>query len=263
MTDDADTGHTAERGAWWSPEVLAEKERRVRAGLDAAASDIKNDYAAYKALAHGADPLASGLYLHNEFDPRRVTTVCRDYFAITSAATEQSPRNVADLGSGAGFTTAGLKRVWPDATVVGFELSEDAVAFARRQWPACSFRSGAIRPDEPLAGGPFDVIICQEFYPFTRTDRLSDHETWVEFLRANLTADGVALVMVTTVNVESINATYGSLRTRFPIRRVRLAAPRLARRLPRVLSRIAGDVLAVVRPAWARSIYVVRRGTTA
>lgn len=243
---------------WWSPEILAETERRIRSGADAASGDIRNDYGSYKALVAGADPFTSGLYLHNEFDRRRVDTVCRDYRRIARSFSVDEPRKVADLGSGAGFTTAGLRRMWPHASVVGFELSEDAVNFARTQWPECTFHAGAIRPDVPLVDGPYDVILCQEFYPFTRTRDHRDHETWLSFLRANLTESGVALVMVTTSNDESINANYAALRNRRSMRRILLAAPRLARLLPYALSRLAGAVLAAVRPPWARSIYVVR-----
>jgi SAM-dependent methyltransferase len=241
---------------WWSPEVLAAKERLVRSGVDEASSDIRNDYAAYKSLNAGADPIASGLYLHNEFDWKRIRAVCADYRRIVGSVSLQQPGRIADLGSGAGFTTEGLRRTWPGATVVGFELSEDAVEYARRQWPHCRFTPGAIRHDSPLADGPFDLIVCQEFYPFTRTDRLDDHRQWIEFVRANLSPGGVGLITVTSSNTESINSTFAVLRHASNVGRVRLAAPRLARKLPFVLSRIAGSALATVRPSWSRSIYV-------
>ena len=247
----------SEEVPWWSPEMLAEKERRVRSGFDSASSDVRNDYAAYKSLTAGADPLASGLYLHNEFDEQRIRTLCSDYHRIVRAFGGSAPRRIADLGSGAGFTTEGLRRRWPEATVVGFELSEDAVLYARRQWPRCRFESGAIRHDVALAGGPFDLILCQEFYPFTRTGRIADHSRWIDFLNANLAAGGVALITVTSSNAESINATYAALHRGVGLQRIRLAAPRLARRLPFVLSRAAGSALAVLRPSWSRSVYVV------
>jgi len=250
----------SEETPWWSPEVLAEKERLVRSGIDDASSDIRNDYAAYKFLSAGADPIASGLYLHNEFDWTRIGAVCADYRRIVQSVTSKQPERIADLGAGAGFTTEGLRRAWPGATVVGFELSEDAVTYARRQWSKCRFESGAIRHDAALAGGPFDLILCQEFYPFTRTGRADDHRQWIDFLRVNLAPGGVALITVTSSNTESINATYATLRRESELGRIRLAAPRLARRLPFVLSRMAGSTLAVVRPAWSRSIYVVTGG---
>ena len=244
---------------WWSPDELAVTEERVRSSLRDAPPDIRNDYAAYGALVSGADPMVSGLYLHNEFESWRIARVCADYAYLVARTSPCNPQSIADVGCGAGFTTVGLHRRWPDARVVGFELSHDAVAYARQHWSSCDFVQGAVRPDAPLINGPFDVILCQEFYPFTRTAAASDHAQWLELVRRNLTAEGVGIITVSSANTQCINSTFSILQKQFSLRRVHFAAPRLARYLPICLSRAAGSLLRRVRPHWARSIYLVRK----
>jgi SAM-dependent methyltransferase len=244
---------------WWTPDELVATEERIRLGLLDTTPDVRNDYGSYGALAGGADPVTSGLYLHNEFESWRIATVCADYLRLVVRTRRETPSCIADLGCGAGFTTDGLKQQWPSAHVVGFELSHDAVTYARRKWSACEFIQGAVRLDASLAGGPYDVILCQEFYPFTRTASASDHAQWLELVSSNLSARGVGIVTVSSANRQCINTTYSDLRLQFNLRRVHLAAPRLARKLPFVLSRAAGSLLRVVRPQWARSIYLLHK----
>jgi trans-aconitate methyltransferase len=166
---------------------------------------------------------------------------------------------VADFGCGAGFTTDGLQRMWPAASVHGFDVSIDAVSFAQRQWPKCRFVAGAITPGASLEGGPFDVVLCQEFYPFTRTGQLESHREWLRLLAQNMTPDGVALIMVSAGTDGSINDTFAQLRSEFSLQRMRVAAPRVARLLPSPLVQAIGRMLLPVKPAWVRNLYVAGR----
>ena len=244
---------------WWSPEALEAREREIRSGAGEEATDIRNDFASYKALADGKDASASGLYMHNECEPWRIKTVCRDYGKVAHRVLSRTPHSVADFGCGAGFTTDGLQRMWPSASTYGFDVSVDAVAFAQRQWPKCHFVAEAIATDAILVGGPYDFVLCQEFYPFTRTGALDSHREWLRLVTRNLTADGLAVIMVSAGTNESINGTYKTLRSEFSLRRVRVANPRIARRLPFGLSRFVGVMLHSVKPAWVRNLYVLTK----
>lgn len=250
---------TNDEREWWSPESLTAREREVRTGSTSDSADLRNDFASYRALASGLDPQASGLHQHNEVEPWRIDTVCRDYEVIVRHTLRHSPKRIADLGCGAGFTTDGLHRTWPDATATGFDVSHDAVRYARNRWTACRFVEGAIAPDGSLDGGPYDLILCQEFYPFTRTGSLETHREWMKFLLANMTDDGVAIIMVSAGTPESINDTYLRLRRDYAIRRQRIAAPRISRRLPNGVASVAGTVLYRARPQWVRNLYVLQR----
>lgn len=243
---------------WWSPEVLAEREREVRTGQDPAKEDVRNDFASYRALAAGSDTLESGLYMHNECKPWRVDTVCRDYHNVVQSALGRSPHSTADLGCGAGFTTDGLKRMWPEAVVHGFDVSHDAITVARSRWPACQFTQGALSPDATVPHSPYDFILCQEFYPFTRTGEVADHRAWLGCLSRSLAPSGVAIVMVSAATSDSINDTFDVLQSEFALRRVQVAAPRVSRRLSFVVSRAAAAVLYVAKPLWVRNLYVLR-----
>ena len=243
---------------WWAPEVLAARERDIRSGADAEATDVRNDFASYKALVSGSDETASGLYMHNEVQPWRIDTMCRDYAAVVRSNRVNEPNRIADLGCGAGFTTDGLQRTWPAANVTGFDVSTDAVQFARSRWPKCSFVDGAIVPGQPMPSAPFDLLLCQEFYPFTRTGSIAAHREWLGCLLSNMSNDGLAIIMVAASTRDSINDTYADLRREFALRRVQVAAPRIARRLPFVLSRVAAIALRDAKPGWVRNLYVLK-----
>jgi len=244
---------------WWSPEALAQREREVRTAGAAGETDIRNDFSSYKALASSGNTDASGLYMHNEVEPWRIDTVCGDYATLIRRLRKHEPKTIADLGCGAGFTTDGLQRVWPLARVTGFDVSVDAVRFARQRWTRCTFVDGAITPNAVLDGAPFDLLLCQEFYPFTRTGSTSVHREWLHGLLNNMSEDGLAIIMVAASTPESINETYESLRGEFVLRKIRIAAPRISRRLPFALARLAGRAISVVKPAWVRNLYVLQR----
>jgi len=244
---------------WWTPEVLAKREEEIRLSEDPASSDVRNDFASYRALADGRNTADSGLHLHNECETWRIDTICRDYGRVARKYRHETPRNVADLGCGAGFTTDGLRRLWPNAGITGFELSRDAVKFARRTWSGCVFVEGAITPGTPLTGAPFDTVICQEFYPFTRTGSVEHHLEWLAFICDNLAGDGIAILMVSAATDGSVNDTYKKLRAESGVRRVSVLVPRLSRRMPWWFSRLAATGLSRVRPLWVRHLYVMTR----
>jgi len=239
---------------WWSPEVLAQREREVRTAGAASETDVRNDFASYKALVQSGNTDTSGLYMHNEVEPWRIDTVCGDYATLIRRFRDHAPKTIADLGCGAGFTTDGLYRVWSSGIVTGFDVSVDAVQFARQRWPRCTFVDGAITPNAMLNGAPFDLLLCQEFYPFTRTGSLAVHRDWLRYLINNMSNDGLAIIMVAASTHDSINDTYAELRREFTLRRVQVAAPRISRHLPFAMSRAVAMLLRDVRPGWVRNL---------
>jgi trans-aconitate methyltransferase len=244
---------------WWSPEAIAHQEAQVRALADQGQLDVRNDFASYRALADGRDPISAGLHHHNPYVQSHIEALCRDYKNIWSQSKTLEPLSVADLGCGVGYTTAGLKRKWPKADVWGFDVSQDAVRFARANWRECRFEAKAIDPKLVLAKVRYDLILCQEFYPFTRTASIEVHRTWFKFLLEGLTDSGMAFVTVSSANDESVNATYEECMRELNVHRYRVATPRISRRVPFVVSRLLGEILCKVKPEWARSVYIVRK----
>ncbi len=245
---------------WWSPRAISEQEASVRALADTGKLDTRNDFASYRALADGADPISAGLHHHNPYETEHIEALCRDYRNLVEYINVPKVGNIADLGCGAGYTTAGLKRAWPASIVEGIDVSHDAIRFAGTRWVDCRFTAKAINPAEQLSGAKYDFILCQEFYPFTRTDSIDEHRKWLKFLMRNLNSCGIAVVTVSTANSESINSTFARLRNGLDIQRFRIATPRISSRLPFMASSLFGRVLSMTKPTWARSMYVLAAG---
>ena len=244
---------------WWSPREIARQEATIRESQDSSQMDVRNDFASYRALAEGQDPISAGLHLHNPYEPIHVGALCRDYVNVVRRELRVEPARIADLGCGAGFTTAEIKRTWAKAEVVGVDVSQDAIRFAQSAWSECRFEARAIDPEARLSDTGFDVLLCQEFYPFTRTDSLGEHKIWMKFLLNNLDSDGIAVVTVSSANKDSINATYKRLKGSFDVRRMVLATPRISRRVPFGVSLALGTIMSRIAPVRARSVYVLRK----
>jgi trans-aconitate methyltransferase len=102
-------------------------------------------------------------------------------------------RRIADIGCGLGFTTQALTRRYPQARVVGIDVSADAVEYGRRTVADAEFVQMPIDPSGSLPGR-FDLILCQEFYPFTRTGEAETHRAFVDLFRAHLEPGGVLMI---------------------------------------------------------------------
>lgn len=93
---------------------------------------------------------------------------------------------VADLGCGTGYGTAELSRT--STLVVGVDISREAIAYARQQYPDSCFLVGSVE-QVPLASAKFDLLTAFE---------VVEHlEHWPQLLaeaRRLLTAQGLFLV---------------------------------------------------------------------
>lgn len=76
---------------------------------------------------------------------------------------------VLDVACGGGYMTDCFARMGFSAT--GFDMSEDAIAIAKREYPECQFFVGnGADPLSILPPHEFDVVHIREFHPFTRLD---------------------------------------------------------------------------------------------
>lgn len=92
-----------------------------------------------------------------------------------------------------GGVTNALADEFPEGHVLGVDLSESAVAFARQQYPRCEFLAASI--DETLKlSRKFDVVHAREFYPFTRTSDLDFQRRYLRLLTDHLTENGLLLL---------------------------------------------------------------------
>ena len=77
----------------------------------------------------------------------------------TVAATGTGAARVLELGTGTGETALRVLERHPDAALVGFDSSEEMLGRARSRLPRERVSLSLARLEDPLPGGPFDVVV--------------------------------------------------------------------------------------------------------
>ena len=245
---------------WWEPEILAKKEKELRTKSLRKFSNkgATDDFESYKLINKGASIKDSDLLQHNVCQEKNLKQILFDYVHILKKENRKTINTIADLGCGAGFTTNALKKNFCNSLVFGYEISFDAIEFAKNNFSECHFEQKMINPSFSLSEIKFDLIICQEFYPFTRTKNLEKHLRWLQFLTNNLNKGGIALITLPCSNSESINSSYEFLKNKFPLQRYTLALPRISSKLPFVLSEFIGKLSLLTLKRFGRQIYLLK-----
>lgn len=109
----------------------------------------------------------------NDMAPRWDTMRSPDHLASHERALEAvdgSPRHILDLGTGTGSAALVAARWFPDAEVVGADISEEMLAEARRKTPPELV--GRVRFDQadgahlPYQDGGFELVTLANMIPF-------------------------------------------------------------------------------------------------
>ncbi|MBR9971887.1 class I SAM-dependent methyltransferase [Magnetospirillum sulfuroxidans] len=167
---------------WMQPDRLAQSAESERGNLSA-----HGDFGCYARVNSTGSLADSGIESHNlVFADGRGALYKQMWRGLRLNA-------IADIGCGLGLTSAALARQFPAASVYGYELSPDAIEFARRSFPQVTFECRVINKDCALERR-LDLILCQEFYPFTRTADLVLQIDVLRGLRNNL-ADGGCIIV--------------------------------------------------------------------
>lgn len=186
-----------ERDGWIAPEELAESERRIRIACRGEA-DINSDFGSYKRLKEGNE--TTGIKMHNAVGGS-ANHWARCFYRIVRELNIPTG-DIADVGCGAGFITHEVKLLFPQSTVHGFDISEDAIEYAKQHFPGIYFSPACITPGMTFSQ-TYDIIYGREFYPFTRTSSLSFQYSFIEFFLRNL-RDGGALILGLAKSEKSI-----------------------------------------------------------
>jgi SAM-dependent methyltransferase len=173
---------------WFMPEALEIASRSAESKEPGQSGS--GDFDSYARANRGEGLATSFVESHNLTKPHKRVAL---YRAVTKKV---NIRKIADLGCGLGFTTAELSVAYRTNDVTGFDVSTDACQFAQKHWPWLSFISGALTPIAPLPQ-QYDLILAQEFYPFTRTADYAFQLQFIEMLVNALTPTGALLVVVT------------------------------------------------------------------
>jgi trans-aconitate methyltransferase len=171
---------------WFDPETLDVRQGVVyRTRADD--PEIGGDFGSYAIANRGAGLAESGIGNHNLVYARQRVKL---YDIILRG---QTLNRIADIGCGLGITTNALACHYHNAEVLGLEISADAVEFAQNNFKRAKFVRTVVAPSIPLPG-PFDLILCQEFYPFTRTADLNTHRNYIDYFMGHLSPDGILLI---------------------------------------------------------------------
>jgi SAM-dependent methyltransferase len=108
------------------------------------------------------------------------------------------PKRVLEIGCGIGATSWRMARAWPDAEVVGADISRRSVDVAQTCFrrPNLQYRAGAI--DETSVPGKFDLVVLMDVYEhIARADRPVLHGA----IRAALTDEARVVMTVPTPEI--------------------------------------------------------------
>lgn len=208
---------------WFDPKLLDKAQTEARS-QDAGSLQTNNDFGSYAVANRGHGLSYSNISSHNLISalPR-----IRQYAEVIGSA---SFKKIADMGCGLGITTNALKEYYSDAEVSGFEVSSDAVEFASRNFPKAKFTQLAIEASSEF-NQKFDLILCQEFYPFTRTGDIEYHRGFIDCFLRHLAKGGVLLIELSERDyTKSILPNLGQLK--LPIEIHTLAFDRVYRYIP-------------------------------
>ncbi len=166
---------------WASPEGIRSRSRQG-VGI----------FAAYDGLLKNED--AAFVSDHNAMGEH--ASFCAEAFAFLARSCGiPSPARIVDVGCGAGFVSSCLKAHFPQAEVDAFDASESAILFAKRHFSSVNFSVHVVDAYAKLpAAEPYDMIVCNEFYPFSRIDDAKMHAGLVATLLASLPPGGVMFI---------------------------------------------------------------------
>lgn len=168
--------------SWILPDNLKLQELKFRNGE--IAPDKTNDFGSYKLLNNGLD---SQIEAHNACGIRAIHfSKCMRYLIKKNQILTES---VADMGAGAGFVAAAMKRFFPEANIDCYEISGDAVDYGRKNFPDIRFYQQEISPCSQFET-KYNLIYAKEFYPFTRTNNFSFQSKYIDLFLKYLYPNG-------------------------------------------------------------------------
>jgi hypothetical protein len=96
-----------------------------------------------------------------------------------------------------------IAETFPEAHVLGVDLAEDAITYAKNHHINASFDVVSLDPScEKI--GTFDSIFCFEIYPFSRNRDISYQSGLIKNLSRNLSADGKIIISQTWRNKDAL-----------------------------------------------------------
>jgi 2-polyprenyl-3-methyl-5-hydroxy-6-metoxy-1,4-benzoquinol methylase len=231
-----------ENKSWWKPENLANQEKFIRENITVNDLDLKNDFGSYKKVLLTGKIQESQLNLHNDINPIFKLS------AIDKIFGPFSPSAILDVGCGMGFTSKTLKAIYSNASVLGVDISVDAIEFAKKNHKGPNFISMAISPENKVIGF-FDLIYCIEFYPFTRNTDIDFQIKLISYFTSQLNPNGKLIIYQKWDNSNSLSAILFDLEKLLPDLNFNLEFiphPKILRIFPIIISRIVNKLFSLI-----------------
>jgi 2-polyprenyl-3-methyl-5-hydroxy-6-metoxy-1,4-benzoquinol methylase len=182
---------------WWLPMKLKAEQASTRLISDFSQLNTNGDFGTYRRLALGDSLESSRASLHNDLQPKSKFRHILKYLELTN------PKTILDAGCGLGYTTAVIAESFPEAQVLGVDLAEDAITYAKSHHANASFDVVALDPSCERIG-TFDSIFCFEIYPFSRNRDVAYQSELIKNLSRNLSADGKIIISQTWQNKDAL-----------------------------------------------------------
>jgi protein-L-isoaspartate O-methyltransferase len=194
---------------WWDPESLKESEKKYREISAIDGLNPRSDFGSYRRALLGDDIKGSMLDQHNDLNPvHRIKTV-------TKCLSVTNPKSILDAGCGVGYTSAALAKHFPNSKVLGVDISEDGIEYAKKHHHEAEFRVVVISPNSAKIG-TFDLIFCFEFYPFSRNADVEFQTSFIKYFLAQLNANGQLVIYQKWDLSDSLSAIVNDVRRQIP-----------------------------------------------
>ncbi len=176
---------------WMLVDRLRDSENQLRQKTVLEEGDKYGDFGSYRSLLNNG--LSNSMIaVHNA-----IGVQARDYVDILSKIIQYhlkyKPMLIADMGCGAGFITNELKIKFPESRVIGYDISQYAIEYAKTHWLKAEFHCMGI-DHESNFGLRFDIIHCREFYPFTRTNNIEFALGYLNMFKKYLNHNGAIVL---------------------------------------------------------------------
>lgn len=109
---------------------------------------------------------------------------------LVKKITVKQPKNILDIGCGPGNSTFVLKKMFPQAYILGVDNSEDMIKRAKETYPDINFQICDITTETDKLDN-YDVIFsnaCLQWIP--------DHETFIPILFKKLNKNGILAIQI-------------------------------------------------------------------
>ena len=189
---------------WWQPANLEKQEELIR-NVEQIESLEKGahggDFGSYKKVLITNNVQNTQLGMHNDLNSQNKISFINNLLPVN----KRTVTHILDVGCGMGFTTHELGKFYQNATILGVDISHDAIAFAKKTFQTETFLQQAIEPTNSQLGN-FDLIFCFEFYPFTRTNLEETHCEYLSYFFSQLNPGGSLILHQKWNQIDSINS---------------------------------------------------------